>query len=47
MTYDAFLQSKVQIAPISGFEVRPEDINPAYLRWLDARMEVTRKKVGV
>ena len=29
MTYDDFLHSKVQVAPVSGFEVRPEDINPA------------------
>ena len=29
MTYDAFLHSKVQVAPVSGFAVRPEDINPA------------------
>ena len=27
--YDDFLHSKVQVAPISGFEVKPEDINPA------------------
>ena len=46
MTYDTFLQSKVQIAPISGFEVRPEDINQAYLRRWDARMQITRKRVG-
>jgi len=26
--YDDFLHSKVQVAPVSGFEVRPEDINP-------------------
>ena len=29
MTYDAFLHSKVQVAPVSGFEVRPEGIHPA------------------
>ncbi len=29
MTYDDFLHSKVQVAPVSGFEVRPEDISPA------------------
>ena len=29
VTYDDFLHRKVQVAPVSGFEVRPEDINPA------------------
>ena len=29
MNYNSFLHSKVQVAPVSGFEVRPEDINPA------------------
>lgn len=29
MNYDVFLHSKVQVAPVSGFEVQPEDINPA------------------
>lgn len=29
MTYEDFLKGKVQVAPVSGFEVRPEDINPA------------------
>lgn len=29
MNYNEFLHSKVQVAPISGFEVSPEDINPA------------------
>lgn len=29
MNYDEFLYSKVQVAPVSGFEVRPEDISPA------------------
>ena len=29
MNYNEFLHSKVQIAPTSGFEVRPENINPA------------------
>ena len=28
MTYDDFLHTKVEVAPVSGFEVRPEDINP-------------------
>lgn len=27
MNYDEFLHSKVQIAPVSGFEVRPEDLS--------------------
>ena len=29
MTYDDFLHTKVEVAPVSGFEVRPEDISPA------------------
>ena len=29
MTYEDFLKGKVQVAPVSGFEIRPEDINPA------------------
>ena len=29
MNYSEFLHSKVQVAPVSGFEVRPADINPA------------------
>lgn len=29
MNYKDFLHSKVQVAPVSGFEVRPEDIHPA------------------
>ena len=29
MDYQEFLHTKVQVAPVSGFEVRPEDINPA------------------
>lgn len=29
MTYDEFLHTKIQVAPVSGFEVSPEDINPA------------------
>ena len=29
MNYDDFLHSKVQVAPVSGFEVQPENINPA------------------
>ena len=29
MNYNDFLHTKVQVAPVSGFEVRPEDINPA------------------
>lgn len=27
MNYDEFLHSKVQVAPVSGFEVRPEDLS--------------------
>ena len=27
--YDEFLHSKIQVAPVSGFEVRPEKINKA------------------
>lgn len=29
MTYDEFLHSKIEVAPVSGFEVKPEEINPA------------------
>jgi len=29
MTYNEFLHTKIEVAPVSGFEVRPEDINPA------------------
>lgn len=29
MNYDEFLHSKIEVAPVSGFEVRPEDIHPA------------------
>lgn len=29
MNYNEFLHSKVEVAPVSGFEVRPEDIHPA------------------
>lgn len=29
MNYTEFLHSKIEVAPVSGFEVRPEDINPA------------------
>ena len=29
MNYDDFLHSKIEVAPVSGFEVRPEDIHPA------------------
>lgn len=29
MTYDAFLHSKVEVAPVSGFEVKPQDTNRA------------------
>ena len=29
MNYNDFLHTKVEVAPVSGFEVRPEDINPA------------------
>lgn len=29
MNYNEFLHTKVQVAPVSGFEVNPEDINPA------------------
>ena len=28
MNYNEFLHSKVQVAPVSGFEVRPEDVHP-------------------
>ena len=28
MNYNEFLHSKIEIAPVSGFEVRPEQINP-------------------
>ena len=29
MNYNEFLHTKIEVAPVSGFEVRPEDINPA------------------
>ena len=29
MNYDEFLHSKIEVAPVSGFSVRPQDINPA------------------
>ncbi len=29
MNYDGFLHSKIQVAPVSGFDVGPEGINPA------------------
>lgn len=29
MDYDGFLHSKIQVAPVSGFDIGPEDINPA------------------
>ena len=29
MNYDDFLHSKIEVAPVSGFSVSPEDINPA------------------
>ena len=29
MNYDEFLHTKVEVAPVSGFEVGPEDIHPA------------------
>lgn len=29
MNYTEFLHTKVEVAPVSGFEVRPEDIHPA------------------
>ena len=29
MKYQEFLNSKIEIAPDSGFIVRPEDVNPA------------------
>ena len=29
MNYNDFLRSKVQVAPVSGFEVRPEDVQPS------------------
>lgn len=29
--YMSFLKSKIVTAPVSGFQVRPEDINPALM----------------
>ena len=29
MTYDDFLHSKIEVAPVSGFEIQPEDVHPA------------------
>ena len=29
MSYRMFLESKIETAPVSGFDVRPEEINPA------------------
>ncbi len=29
MNYDAFLHSKIEVAPVSGFDVQPEEVNPA------------------
>lgn len=29
MNYDDFLHSKIEVAPVSGFSVRPHDINHA------------------
>ncbi len=29
MSYRTFLESKIETAPVSGFDVRPEEINPA------------------
>ena len=29
MNYNEFLHTKVEVAPVSGFEVRPEDIHPS------------------
>lgn len=29
MNYNEFLHTKIEVALVSGFEVRPEDINPA------------------
>lgn len=29
LNYDDFLHTKVTVAPVSGFEVKPEDVNPA------------------
>ncbi len=29
MDYDEFLHGKITVAPVSGFEVKPEDVNPA------------------
>ena len=29
MNYDDFLHSKIEVAPVSGFEVRPQDVNTA------------------
>lgn len=28
MTYEAFLRSKMELAPASGFEAKPEELNP-------------------
>lgn len=29
MNYNEFLHTKIEVAPVSGFEVRREDIHPA------------------
>ena len=29
MTYDEFLHSKIEVAPVSGFAVKPEEVSPA------------------
>lgn len=42
MTYNDFLHSKVQVAPVSGFEVRPEDIHPALKPHQRDAVEVVR-----
>lgn len=28
MTYESFLQTKIEIAPVSGFDVSDDEINP-------------------
>lgn len=29
VNYNEFLHTKIEVAPVSGFEVRPENLNPA------------------
>ena len=37
MNYFEFLKTKIQTAPISGFDVRPEEVNSVLLPlWKDA-----------